>query len=154
MADYFENGYPPPAFSFRVTIGTASGSADTSFTDVSGIALEMDTETVVEGGENRFVHHLPTQRKHPHLELKRGIASLKSPLLRWCKAVLEGGLGQPIVTETVIVHLLDEKQLPLRTWELSDAWPIKWEVEGFSSSKNEVAVEKIVLAYTCATRTK
>ena len=32
----------------------------------------MEIETVVEGGENRFVHRLPKPVKHPNLVLKRG----------------------------------------------------------------------------------
>ena len=49
----------------------------------------MDVETVTEGGENRFVRQLPKGTKHSNLSLKRGIASMDSPLVIWCKATLE-----------------------------------------------------------------
>jgi phage tail-like protein len=68
--EYFEEGYPPAAFYFTVTFGNGVQVPDASFSEVSGISLEMETEAVVEGGENRFVHQLPKGIKHPNLELK------------------------------------------------------------------------------------
>jgi hypothetical protein len=62
--------YPLPAFYFKVITGLRLG-ADTSFQEVRGIGSEIETEEVVEGGENRFVHRLPKAVKHPQLELKR-----------------------------------------------------------------------------------
>ena len=40
--------------------------------------------------------------------LKRGIADQRSPLVRWCEAVLEAGLSQPIETKALTLRLLDE----------------------------------------------
>ncbi len=90
--------------------------------------------------------------KHPHLELKRGIALLESQLVTWCKAVLEGDFSEPITAQTVNVYLLNAKQEVLRGWIFNNAYPIKWEVEPFNSTKNEVAIEKITLSYTYSQR--
>lgn len=116
------------------------------------MSAEIETETVVEGGENRYVHTLPKGVKHPFLELKRGIAPLSSPLVVWCKSVFELGFMTPVVAQPIVVQLLDEKQLPLRVWSFANAYPVKWEVENFGSTKNEVAIEKIVLSYTYSNR--
>lgn len=151
--EFFEGGYPPPAFYFSVSID-GNTSSDTSFTDVSGMSIEMETEAVVEGGENRFVHQLPKQIKHPNLELKRGIARINSPLVAWCKEVLEGEFIKLIVPKMLIVNLHDASKNVLRSWTFNNAYPVKWDVEGFSSTKNEVAVEKITFAYTYSKRTK
>ncbi len=48
---------------------------DAAFQEVGGLEAEIEVETVVEGGENRFVHRLPKPVKHPNLSLKRGLAS-------------------------------------------------------------------------------
>ena len=41
------------------------------FQDVSGLSFEIETETFVEGGENRFEYKLPKRIKYPNLVLKR-----------------------------------------------------------------------------------
>jgi phage tail-like protein len=146
--------YPPVAFHFRVSFGTAAPDADCSFREVSGIAAEMDTETVVEGGENRFVYTLPKAVKHPRLVLKRGVAPYTSRLVTWCRDVLEGGLGQPVTTKLMQVALLDETGQPLRVWTFDGAYPVKWDVDPFQSSKNEVAMEKVEFAYLSVKREK
>jgi phage tail-like protein len=125
---------------------------DTSFQDVSGIGTQMETESVVEGGENRYVHTLPKSVKHSNLVLKRGIASLTSPLVIWCKATLEAGLAIPVMTQLILVSLLDESGLPLRVWTFENAYPVQWEVDPFNSTKNEVALEKVTLCYTGSMR--
>jgi phage tail-like protein len=144
--------FQPVAFSFSVKF--EKEGTDSSFQEVSGISSEMTTEDVIEGGENGYVHKLPTGLKGTNLELKRGIAQLNSPLVAWCKAVLEGGFVNRIKPKTVLVNLLDQTQKPVRSWEFVNAYPIKWEVEGFNATKNECAIEKIVLSYTTIKRIK
>ena len=149
---YLELGYPPPAFSFAVSIGNGTTVSDAAFAEVSGIGTEIETESVVEGGENRFVHQLPKQVKHGQLELKRGITMIDSPLVQWCKDTLEGEFAEMIELKIVIVKLTGSEGEVLRSWQFNDAWPVKWSVDPFSSTKNEVAVEKISLAYSYSTR--
>ena len=142
--------YPPVAFHFKVMFD--SSGEDTSFQEVSGISSEIEVESVVEGGENRFVHQLPVSVKHSNLELKRGLASLDSPLVKWCKETMERDFIKPIETRSVNVYLMDEKHQPIRGWRFESAYPVKWEIESFNSTKNEVAIEKIVLSFSYSTR--
>ncbi len=152
--------YLAPAFYFRVVFGGKSGSldnsspADHSFLEVSGLSAEIELEPVVEGGENRFVHQLPKAVKFPKLVLKRGIADMNSPLVKWCRKALEGGLVERIQSMDLSVRLLDRSGAPLRTWDVVNAYPVRWEVEGFNSTKNELAIEKIELSYNYANRTR
>lgn len=54
----FDHIVPPPvAFYFNVTF---EGLIETSFQEVSGLQLEMETETIKEGGENSFSYQVPT----------------------------------------------------------------------------------------------
>lgn len=139
--------YPPPAFYFRVVFAATSNSADTSFQEVSGIGSEMETEDLPEGGENRFVHRLPKSLKYPKLVLKRGVAEMNSPLVSWCRDVLEGQFIEQVKPMTVEVSLMNEVGEPTRVWSFINAFPVNWEVEGFNSTKNEIAIEKIELSY-------
>jgi len=149
MADAVEAA--PAAFHFAVALDAHPG-VDTSFSEVSGISAEMQTEPVHEGGENRFVHALPTGVKHPALELKRAIASKDSVLVQWCKSTLESGLALAVQPKSLTVKLLDAAGQPLRAWSFADAFQMKWEVEAFSATKNELAIEKSVLHYTYSAR--
>lgn len=144
--------YPPSAFYFSVNIGTGTSHIDSSFQEVAGMDLTMDLEEYVEGGENRFAHQLPTGVKPQKLSLRRGIAAAQSPLVAWCKRVLEGGLAEPIVPQPVQVSLLDGAGAPLRVWSFTNAYPVHWAIEAFNASKNEVAIEHIELVYQTATR--
>jgi phage tail-like protein len=152
MPSPYADPFLPVAFHFSVGFGIAPGVLDCSFREVSGMAAEMDTETLVEGGENRYVYQLPKAVKHQRLVLKRGVAPLSSPLVGWCRDVLEGGLGQALTTKQIWVTLLDETASPLRVWSFENAFPVKWEVEAFQSTKNEVALEKIELSYLVSKR--
>lgn len=145
------NGYPLPAFYFKVNFLATLGMLDTSFQEVSGISVEIETEDAPEGG-NHYVRKLPKAIKHPNLVLKRGIAPMTSPLIIWCRAVMETNFMVPIVPMPLNVSLLNERNLPVRTWVFTDAYPVKWDVEPFNSTKNEVAIEKIELSYTYFTR--
>lgn len=144
--------YPPSAFYFKVVFD--GDTSDSAFQEVSGISSEMKVQDVTEGGENRFVHKLPVGMSHGNLELKRGIAPMSSKLVAWCKAVLESDFTQRIVPKDINVYLMDGTGNYIREWSFENAFPIKWEVESFNSTKNEVAIEKISLSYTCLKRSK
>ena len=135
----FDNAYPPSAFYFKVMFGGTHETTDTSFQEVSG-------------GENRYVHQLPKGIKHPNLELKRGIAPKDSPLVKWCIAVIEGEFIKAIETRVIRVFLMNEEKKPIRGWLFDSAYPVKWEIESFGSTKNEVAIEKIIMNYTFSKR--
>jgi len=142
----------PAAFHFTVSVGVSSSGTDSSFQEVSGIELSMEVDELREGGENRFVHQLPTGVKQKRLTLKRGIAPLSSGLVKWCQSTLEGDMSEPITLSTVNVWLLDEKANALRGWSFTNAFPVRWEIDTFNSTKNEVALETIELAFQTVTR--
>lgn len=143
--------YPTPAFYFKVVF-VGSPGADQSFQEIRGIGAELDTEEVVEGGEMRFAHRLPKNIKHPLLELKRAIPPTSSPLVAWCQSVLESDFTTRIAPKQISVYLLDPDGKPLRGWSFANAYPVKWEIGDFNSTKNEVALETISLSYTDAKR--
>ena len=60
--------YPPVGFHFKVEVlGASDSAADVRFTEVSGLSVEMLTEELAEGGENRFVQKYPVRAKYPEL---------------------------------------------------------------------------------------
>lgn len=151
MSKAHDGDYPLPAFYFKVTF-SAKGDEDAAFQEVSGIGSRIETESYAEGGENRFEYRLPKAVRHPRLVLKRGIAPYDSPLVEWCKSVLEDGFSKPIEPKLIHVMLLNEEGAAARMWSFADAYPVNWEVESFNATKNAVAIEKIELAYTTSRR--
>lgn len=146
-----EGGYPPSSFYFRVVFDRSAGIADVSFQEVSGISSEIDVEQVVEGGENRYIHQLPKGVKHPRLIVKRGVAKKNSGLVEWCRSVLEE-FETPITPKALQVRLLNGSGDPMRSWAITGAYPVKWEIGNLNSTKNEVLIETIEFSYATVTR--
>lgn len=143
--------YPLPAFYFKVAFLATQGKSDTSFQEVSGISTEMETEPVTEGG-NPYKVQLPKALKHGNLVLKRGIADMNSPLVTLCRETLESDFAVPIEPQQVNVLLMNWAGSPMRGWTFRNAFPVKWSVDSFNSTKNEVAIETIELSYSTSAR--
>ena len=58
---------PPVGFYFALSFK----GEQTGFKEVLGISLEMETEEIVAGGENRFLHRVPTIASFQNLVLKK-----------------------------------------------------------------------------------
>lgn len=140
-----ENNGLPVAFHFQVNIAGEQGTLF-SCSEVSG--LEADPAPVAQGGDGGSVRLVPTAARHPNLTLKRGIAGRDGELVRWCKAVLEGGLTQAIETHDLHLTLRNEKGEAVATWAVKNAYPVKWQVGSFDAMKNEMAVEVVEIAYS------
>lgn len=139
---------PPVSFYFEVTFaGEGDVIPDTSFTEVSGLSMELITEEVKESGENNFVHHLPQKVVHGNLVLKRALEPLNNPLETWIHETIDGGFNKKITPKEITVNLLDKQGKPLCSWFFSNAFPIKWEVSGFNSTSNSLAIETLELKY-------
>lgn len=143
-------GTPPASFYFSVVF-ESTDIPDVSFQEVSGISSEIDMESIVEGGENRYVHQLPKGVKHPKLVVKRGVAKKDSGLVKWCGSVLEQ-FETPIHPQALQVRLLNESGDPLRSWSITGAYPVKWEISTLHSTKNDVLIETIEFGYATLTR--
>ena len=142
--------YPPVGFHFTVAFIGIIGMTDNDirFQSVSGLNAELGTEDLIEGGENRFVQKLPTRAKYPNLILKRGMLK-GSSLIKWFKDAVENHKFKPI---TINVTLLNEKHIPLTTWNFIDAYPVKWEISNLDATRNEIVVDTIERAYKYFTR--
>src|SRR5262245_43669193 len=137
--------YPPVGFHFRVTVLDLAppNDGDVRFTEVGGLATELTTEEVPEGGENRFVQKYPGRGKYPELVLKRGLL-VRSTVLDWVRAAIE---DLTIAPKNVDVQLLNEKHEPLLTWHVFKAYPTKWAVSDLNAANNAVSIETLQLFY-------
>jgi phage tail-like protein len=148
MADSF---WPPVSFSFSVSISGVAGANEGSFQEVTGLQVKLGTEDVKEGGENRFVHRLPTPPKYENLVLKRGLFKGSSPLIDWARQGVESFTFNP---KTVLINLLDENGSPLASWNVLNAYPISLLMSEFKAQENNIAIETLELAFNNFTRIK
>ena len=140
MANY----YPPPGFHFKVEVqDLPANDDDVCFTEVGGLSVEMVTEEIAEGGENRFVQKFPTRAKYPELVLKRGVL-VNSEVTNWIRECIEDFNIQP---KDIFVKLLNEEHQPLLTWQVVKAYPTKWTVSDLNSTSNTVVIESLQLFY-------
>jgi phage tail-like protein len=158
--DQEEVRYPPVGFSFTVDFVDLPKPEDTEpkdgdkfdaeFQSITGLSVDLETEEFAEGGQNRFKHKLPTRAKYPNLVLKRGLLS-NSNLIKWCRDAIENGVFTPV--EVNIVLLNPERQ-PLMAWNLTNVYPIKWNVDTFNAEESKIVIETIECSYNSFTITK
>ena len=140
MANY----YPPVGFHFLVEFeGLGSQQKDHQFQSVAGLSVDIETEEIAEGGENRFKHKLPVKTKYPNLTLKRGML-IDSALMDWCRDAIENFSFRPV---NLTIKLLNEQHQPLISWNVVHAYPVKWAVEDFNAQESKLAVESFELTY-------
>jgi phage tail-like protein len=136
--------YPPVGFHFKVEVlGLGANDDDVRFTEVSGLSMEMGTEEVAEGGENRFVQKYPVRAKYPELVLKRGLLK-GSEVLTWVEECVR---DYKIQARNVDVKLLNKEHEPLVTWHLAGAYPTRWAPSDLNATANAVVIESLQLYY-------
>lgn len=133
--------WPVPEFHFSVEISNVGAI---SCKEVSGLETEYDVLEYRAGDSPEFTKtKQPGLRKTSDITLKKGI--FKSDKKMW------DYIGKikmnTIQRETVTVKLLDESGDPVQSWEITNAWPKKMQVEGFKAEGNSVAMETMILAH-------
>jgi phage tail-like protein len=142
--------YPPVGFSFVVNITDIDGQYESNVQEVSGLNAKMNVEEVKEGGENRFVHRLPSPPKYENLILKRGMVT-NSGLIDWARKAVEQFLFS---TKTVVISLLDGDANHLATWNFVNAYPVSIKISDFKAQENAIVVETLELCYDYFQRIK
>jgi phage tail-like protein len=132
--------YPLTGFHFIVNFQLFP--EDFRFQEVGGLDVEIEMESFVEGGQNRFTWQLPKRTRYSDITLKRGLFT-GSKVLRWCKDAIENFIFLP---DNITISLLNEKHEPVQSWFVASAIPKKWSVSGFNAQENSIVVESITLS--------
>jgi phage tail-like protein len=105
--------------------------------------VEIEMESFVEGGQNRFTWQAPKRTRYSDITLKRGMF-IGSGIVLWCRNALENFVFEPA---NITIALLNEKHIPLQAWYIVNAIPKKWSISSFNAQENSVVVESITLSY-------
>lgn len=144
MPDAFDDAVPTGKFLIEV-----DGLEIGKFKEVSGLSVDVNVESLEEGGENQFVHKLPGRLQWPNVVLKRGVTKSDN-LFGWLnKTSGEGfaGAGNKLERKSAAIVLLASDGSRLRSWELSDAFAVKWTGPSFAATATDAATEELEIAH-------
>lgn len=120
-----------------------------TFTEVSGLTVSADPESITEGGQNHFTHQRPGRMSWPNITLKRGVTS-NNELFDWfAKTSGEGfaGEGDTVTLTSAAITLVDARGETLRSWTVDRAFPVKWDGPTFAAAASEVPSEELEIAH-------
>lgn len=136
---------PYLAQNFHVVITGISddgASVRGSFSEVSGLGVEIEPIEYRTGAEDITLRKIPGLKKFTNITLKRGIIG-DTNLWNWLKAAMQGQVQR---TDLSII-LLDESRSPVMRWNVRRAWPTKWVGPTLNAKTNEVAIESLEICH-------
>ncbi len=128
-----------PAFKFAVSL---EGVEVGFFTECQGLTNEREVIEHKEGGTNDFVHLLPGRATPARFTLKRG-TDPELKLLDWFNQGLINGKVKRI-NMSIIVYARDGT--PVQSWDIADAWLIKYVGPTLRADDTIPAAEEIEIA--------
>ncbi len=136
--------YPYGKFRYRVEIdGLDAGG----FSEVTGFDASIDVMEYREGDMVQTPLKIPGLKKYGNITLKKGLTD-SLVMYEW----LITGVDGPVDRKTITITSLDESEQPVASWQVINAWPIKYTAPDFNATASEVAIETIEIAHEGMTR--
>lgn len=136
--------YPITGFHFSVVFELFPQlPVDARFQEVSGLTVETQYESYRMGGQNGFEYKLPLRPSYTDLVLKRGY-TMASGISAWMIDAFENFNYQPV---NLVVSLLNEQHLPVSSWYVVNALPVKWDLSPFNAEESRIVIESMTLKY-------
>ncbi|MGR6873108.1 phage tail protein [Pseudomonas sp. HK3] len=140
---FIDSGLPLVGYRFVVVISTAGipNPIDMQFKEVSG--LKMSRNVNINGSMTSIDGQIPTQT----LTLKRGLFTSASPLM--IANVAESLFWSTrLLRKDIMVNVLDENDVPVNAWMVTNAYLESWEWDGLNANSNELLVETMNFKYS------
>jgi phage tail-like protein len=125
-----------------IAVSAVSDIALGGFMECSGLEMSLEIKDFEEGGNNGFVHKLPTRMKWSNIILKKGLG-VGSALWDWNYSFVEG-MGK---RRDGIITLLNDMKLPSVIWYFRRGLPLKYTGPSLNATQNTVAIESIEIAH-------
>lgn len=136
--------YPHGKFRYKVEIdGLAAGG----FSEATGFDASIDVIEYREGDMVTTPMKLPGLKKYGNITLKQGLAD-SMVLYDWIITGVNGAVDR----KTITITLLDEEESPAASWQVINAWPMKYTAPDFNATASEVAIESLEIAHEGLTR--
>jgi phage tail-like protein len=108
-----------------------------------GMGMETAVLPVEEGGNNAWVHQLPTRLKYSNVKLSRPINEDSGKVAVWFMAISK----QVKRGNTAQIKAVDGAGKVIAQWSLTDVVPVRWTGPSFNVESPKVATESIELAF-------
>jgi len=126
-------------FNFVVEI---DGILTAGYSEVSGLAIELDVERKKFGGDNHTEYKFIKQASYTDLVLKNGISQYDF-MWKWFQNTIEG----KITPRNGSIYLYDLGSKTSTYWNFYHAYPISWQGPTLNAQGNEVATHSLTLTY-------
>lgn len=141
-----------PSFHFVVEIGGERDGERVSFQEVTGLEATLELEEVTEGGNNLFKHRLPVRQSFSNITLIKGVMNEEEEFHAWVSSSLlsqesiDASFGDRV--KTIRINLLSlDGAIEVRSWQLVNAYPVKWSTSSLNAGENKIAIDTVELAY-------
>jgi len=130
-----------PKFYFSVDIDDLT---DLPFQEVSGLEVEADNISYRHGNDPSFgTIQMPGIKKSGNLILKKGVFSNETLF----NSLISKIRLNTYKRMTVVIRLMDETTEPRMTWEINNAFPLKYTSTEMNSESSEAAIESIEFSH-------
>lgn len=126
---------------FAVEIG---GTIQAYFNECSGLSATVKDEPFEEGGANQVTRKFPGRASYGNVTLKRGMTEWLD-LYEWFMRILEGQRDRQLVTITMLNGSAEAS--PIRSWQLVNAFPVKWTAPSMKVDSTATAIETLEFAH-------
>ena len=133
-------GDPAVSIRFQLSLDNQTIGWWNSF---EGLGMETAVETREEGGNNSWVHQLPTRLKFSNVKLSRPINQDSEKVALWFMAISQ----QVKRGSTAQIKAVDGEGHVIAQWSLNDVVPVRWTGPSFNVESPKVATETIELAF-------
>jgi phage tail-like protein len=113
-----------------------------AFKRCSGLGAEVEVETYQEGGLNSYAHRLPKGTTYGTVTLSTGVGSGQD-LWQWFYKAATGQVERKNVS---IVVYAENRQEAMR-WNLTAAYPVRWQGPELTAGEDAVAIQTLELAH-------
>ncbi|OJF14204.1 phage tail protein [Couchioplanes caeruleus] len=132
---------PLRKFRFRLEI---DGLQQAAFSEVSIGDLANDPIEYREGDEPTTVRKLSGLTKYANVTLKWGITD-STELAAWHQQIVGGATALEEIRKTVVIRVQDEAGADRAAFEITRAWPCKYDPTDLNATGNEVAIDSLEL---------
>lgn len=128
---------PFRAYNFKLDI---QGVTEAHFTRINGPNIDVQAIQYRQGG---VVHHLPGIVSNGSIQLSYGVTE-SNDLWTWFMTAVNGD----VLRQNVSIIMLDSAgRLPVKQWDLINAWPSQWRGATLDAMTNSVAIENMTLVF-------
>ena len=117
------------------------------FSEVTGFDASIDVVEYREGDMVTTPMKVPGLKRYGNITLKQGLVD-STVMYDW----MYTGVNGAVERKTITITLLDEEESPAASWQVINAWPMKYTAPDFNATASEIAIETVEIAHEGMTR--